>query len=52
VGARVEISRVRVNRMYFIDLLILGESKESTTSDPTIEKVPSKAVTISTLQQL
>jgi len=52
VGARVEISRVRVNRMYFIGLLILGESKESTTSDPTIEKVPSKALNIRSLQDL
>jgi hypothetical protein len=31
VGARVEISRVRVNRMYFIVLFILGCSKESTS---------------------
>ena len=31
VGARVEMSRVRVNRMYFIALCILGRSEESTS---------------------
>jgi hypothetical protein len=31
VGARVEISRVRVNRMYFIVIFLLGRSEESTS---------------------
>jgi hypothetical protein len=52
VGARVEISRVRVNRMYFIGLYLLGRSEESTTSDPTFDKVPSKALNIRSLQDL
>jgi hypothetical protein len=38
VGARDKVRRVRVNRMYFIKLYILGDSKESTTSDPTFFK--------------
>jgi hypothetical protein len=33
VGVRDKVRRVRVNRMYFIKLYILGDSKESTTSD-------------------
>lgn len=31
MGASVEVSRVRVNRMYFIGLCIFGRSEQSTT---------------------
>jgi hypothetical protein len=44
VGVRDKVRRVRVNRMYFIRLYILGDSKESNTSDPTFEKRPCKGL--------
>jgi hypothetical protein len=52
VGARDKVRRVRVNRMYFIKLYILGDSKESTTSDPTFEKRPCKGLICNYLQDL
>jgi hypothetical protein len=52
VGVRDKVRRVRVNRMYFIRLYIIGYSKQSTTSDPTFEKVPYKALIYRYLQDL
>ncbi len=52
MGARDKVRRVMVSRMYFINLYILGDSKESTTSDPTFEKVPYKALIYRYLQDL
>jgi len=52
VGVRDKVRRVMVNRMYFINLYILGDSKESTTSDPTFEKSPYKALIHNYLQYL
>ena len=52
MGVRDKVRRVRVNRMYFINLYILGDSKESNTSDPTFEKRPYKALICNYLQYL
>jgi hypothetical protein len=52
VGARDKVRRVRVSRMNFIYLCLFADSQESTTSDPTFEKVLSKALNIRSLQDL
>jgi hypothetical protein len=52
MGARDKVSKVRVSRMNFIYLCLLADSQESTTSDPTFEKVPSKALIIRSLPSL
>jgi len=52
VGARDKVRRVRVSRMYFIELYLLGFLKEANTSDPTFEKVPCKPLIYRYLQDL
>ena len=41
-----------VNRMYFLDLYLLGFLKEANTSDPTFEKRPCKVLICNYLQDL
>jgi hypothetical protein len=52
VGERLRLRSVRVSRMYFIELDLLGYLEESNTSDPTFEKVPYKALICIYLQDL
>jgi hypothetical protein len=50
VGERLRLRSVRVSRMYFIELDLLGYLEESNTSDPTLEKRPYKALIHNYLQ--
>ena len=52
VGERLRLRSVRVSRMYFIELYLLGFLKEANTSDPTFEKVPCKPLICKYLQDL
>jgi len=52
VGERLRLRSVRVSRMYFIELDLLGYLEESNTSDPTFEKRPCKALICIYLQDL